>query len=53
MLLFVDMMRSQEITDGIQKSAQAVHAVEAGIRQIGSLARDQTVCKFKALAEIH
>ncbi|KAK3037584.1 hypothetical protein RJ639_030767 [Escallonia herrerae] len=29
---------SQEITDGVTKSAQAVQAAEAGIRQIGSLA---------------
>ncbi|KAF8017630.1 hypothetical protein BT93_H2735 [Corymbia citriodora subsp. variegata] len=34
---------SQEIADGVNKSAQAVQAAEAGIRQIGSLAREQTI----------
>ncbi|GFP95750.1 hypothetical protein PHJA_001719200 [Phtheirospermum japonicum] len=34
---------SQEITDGVNKSAQAVQAAEAGIRQIGSLAQQQTM----------
>ncbi|XP_024933120.3 uncharacterized protein LOC107425935 isoform X2 [Ziziphus jujuba] len=38
---------SQEITDGVNKSAQAVQAAEAGIRQIGTLARQQTICMFK------
>lgn len=37
---------SQEIADGVNKSAQAVQAAEAGIRQIGSLARHQTMCMF-------
>ncbi|KAK6232878.1 hypothetical protein SCA6_002951 [Theobroma cacao] len=39
---------SQEIADGVNKSAQAVQAAEAGIRQIGSLAHQQTMCKFKS-----
>ncbi|KAL3727921.1 hypothetical protein ACJRO7_032635 [Eucalyptus globulus] len=34
---------SQEIADGVNKSAQAVQAAEAGIRQIGSVAREQTI----------
>lgn len=34
---------SQEIADGVNKSAQAVQAAEAGVRQIGSLARQQTM----------
>lgn len=38
---------SQEIADGVSKSAQAVQVAEAGIRQIGSLARDQTMCTVK------
>lgn len=38
---------SQEITDGVNKSAQAVQAAEAGIRQIGTLARQRTICMFK------
>lgn len=37
-------MCSREIADGVTKSAQAVQAAEAGIRQIGALARDRTVC---------
>ncbi|XP_058093277.1 uncharacterized protein LOC131239537 isoform X2 [Magnolia sinica] len=35
---------SQEIADGVSKSAQAVQAAEAGIRQIGAIARRQTIC---------
>ncbi|KAK6136362.1 hypothetical protein DH2020_029892 [Rehmannia glutinosa] len=34
---------SQEIADGVNKSAQAVQAAEAGVRQIGSLAHQQTM----------
>lgn len=34
---------SQEIADGVTKSAQAVQAAEAGIRQIGLIARKQTM----------
>lgn len=37
---------SQEIADGVTKSAQAVQAAEAGIRQIGALAHQQTMCMF-------
>lgn len=37
---------SQEIADGVNKSAQAMQAAEAGIRQIGSFARHQTMCMF-------
>ncbi|KAM0932185.1 hypothetical protein DsansV1_C49g0244511 [Dioscorea sansibarensis] len=34
---------SQEISDGINKSGQAVRAAEAGIRQIGSIAQSKTI----------
>ncbi|KAJ0972584.1 hypothetical protein J5N97_020543 [Dioscorea zingiberensis] len=34
---------SQEIADGVNKSAQAVQAAEAGIKQIGSIARRKTI----------
>lgn len=43
------MSLSQEIADGVNKSAQAVQAAEAGIRQIGTLARQQTICKFNSV----
>lgn len=39
-------MISQEITDGVKKSGQAVQAAGAGIQQIGSMARQQTMCMF-------
>lgn len=35
---------SQEIADGVTKSAQAVQAAEAGVRQLGAVAREQTIC---------
>lgn len=35
---------SQDIADGIIKSAQALQAAEAGIRQIGYCARGQAIC---------
>jgi hypothetical protein len=38
---------SQEISDGVGKSTEVVHAVHAGIRQIGSLARHQTTSAAK------
>ncbi|XP_077229630.1 uncharacterized protein LOC143862464 [Tasmannia lanceolata] len=34
---------SQEVADGVRKSAQTVQAAEAGIRQIGTLARHHTM----------
>lgn len=43
---------SQEIADGVTKSAQAVQAAEAGIRQIGSLARNQTVSMIQERASL-
>ncbi|CAD5174331.1 uncharacterized protein LOC135610141 [Musa acuminata AAA Group] len=43
---------SQEISDGISKSAQAVQAAEAGIRQIGALARCQTVSMIEERANL-
>lgn len=48
MLCFRYLKLSQEIADGVNKSAQAVQAAEAGIRQIGSLAHQQTMCEFKS-----
>lgn len=48
LMIPIFMELSQEITDGVNKSAQAVQAAEAGIRQIGSLARQRTICMFKA-----
>ncbi|KAK6911268.1 hypothetical protein RJ641_023361 [Dillenia turbinata] len=42
----------QEITDGVTKSAQAVQAAEAGIRQIGSFARKQTVSMIQERASL-
>ncbi|KAK4381582.1 UNVERIFIED_CONTAM: hypothetical protein Sangu_3022900 [Sesamum angustifolium] len=43
---------SQEIADGVNKSAQAVQAAEAGIRQIGSLARQQTMSMIQERASL-
>lgn len=43
-------LNSQEIADGVSKSTQAVQAAEAGIRQFGTLARQQTMCMFKAMS---
>lgn len=43
---------SQEIADGVHKSTQAVQAAEAGIRQIGSLARQQTMSMIEERANL-
>ncbi|KAK3418208.1 hypothetical protein EUGRSUZ_H04156 [Eucalyptus grandis] len=43
---------SQEIADGVNKSAQAVQAAEAGIRQIGSVAREQTISMIQERASL-
>ncbi|GMI88827.1 hypothetical protein like AT1G08530 [Hibiscus trionum] len=43
---------SQEITDGVNKSAQAMQAAEAGIRQIGSLAQQQTMSMIQERASL-
>ncbi|KAI4295264.1 hypothetical protein L6164_035328 [Bauhinia variegata] len=43
---------SQEISDGVSKSAQALQAAEAGIRQIGSLAQQQTICMIEERANL-
>ncbi|XP_057802203.1 uncharacterized protein LOC131017466 [Salvia miltiorrhiza] len=43
---------SQEIADGVNKSAQAVQAAEAGVRQIGSLARQQTMAMIQERASL-
>jgi len=43
---------SQEIADGVGKSAQAVQAAEAGIRQIGALARQQTMSMIQERASL-
>ncbi|PON81720.1 hypothetical protein TorRG33x02_224360 [Trema orientale] len=43
---------SQEIADGVTKSTQAVQAAEAGIRQIGVLARQQTISMIQERASL-
>ena len=43
---------SQEIADGVSKSAQALQAAEAGVRQIGSMAQQTTVCMYYVFADI-
>lgn len=43
---------SQEISDGVNKSAQAVQAAEAGVRQIGSLARHKTMVMIQERASL-
>ncbi|KAL7109929.1 hypothetical protein ACP275_06G205500 [Erythranthe tilingii] len=43
---------SQEIADGVNKSSQAVQAAEAGIRQIGSVARQQTMSMIQERASL-
>ncbi|RWR86298.1 hypothetical protein CKAN_01518800 [Cinnamomum micranthum f. kanehirae] len=45
-------VEGQEIADGVSKSAQAVHAAEAGIRRIGTLARRQTVSMIQERASL-
>ncbi|KAL1552139.1 hypothetical protein AAHA92_12976 [Salvia divinorum] len=42
----------QEITDGVNKSAQVMQAAEAGARQIGSLAREQTMGAAKKTSRV-
>lgn len=44
---------SHEIADGVNKSAQAVQAAESGIRQIGTLAHQHTMCKSEPLPAVH
>ncbi|XP_078447436.1 chitinase-like protein [Wolffia australiana] len=43
---------SQEIADGVSKSAEAVQAAEAGIRNIGQLARRQTMNMIEERASL-
>ncbi|KAM1234512.1 hypothetical protein FF1_004057 [Malus domestica] len=43
---------SQEIADGVTKSTQAVQAAEAGIRQIGTLAHQQTMSMIQERANL-
>ncbi|KAL6545246.1 hypothetical protein OROGR_009120 [Orobanche gracilis] len=43
---------SQEIADGVNKSARAVQAAETGIRQIGSLAHQQTMSMIQERASL-
>ncbi|KAD5317839.1 hypothetical protein E3N88_17785 [Mikania micrantha] len=43
---------SQEISDGVNKSAQAVQAAEAGVRKIGSLARQKTISMIDERASL-
>ncbi|KAL6011306.1 hypothetical protein ACLOJK_001751 [Asimina triloba] len=49
---FLGLSLSQEIADGVSKSRQAVQAAEAGIRQIGSLARRQTMSMIQERANL-
>nr|GMC91266.1 uncharacterized protein LOC109188000 [Ipomoea batatas]GME19160.1 uncharacterized protein LOC109188000 [Ipomoea batatas] len=43
---------SKEIADGVSKSAQAVQAAEAGVRQIGSLAHQRTMTMIEERASL-
>ncbi|KAI3996805.1 hypothetical protein MKX01_041105 [Papaver californicum] len=43
---------SQEIADGVNKSAQAVQAAEAGIHQVGTIARQQAVSMIHERANL-
>lgn len=43
---------SQDIADGVTKSAQVVQAAEAGIQQIGTLARKQTISIIEERANL-
>ncbi|KAL4628882.1 hypothetical protein ACB092_05G269700 [Castanea dentata] len=43
---------SQEIADGVSKSTKAVQAAEAGIRQIGTVARQQTISMIQERASL-
>ncbi|KAI3980401.1 hypothetical protein MKX01_003940 [Papaver californicum] len=43
---------SQEIADGVNKSAQAVQAAEAGIRQVGTIARQQAISMIQERANL-
>ncbi|KAL1201867.1 hypothetical protein V5N11_014828 [Cardamine amara subsp. amara] len=43
---------SQDIADGVNKSAKAVQAAEAGIRQIGTLAQQQTLSMIEERANL-
>ncbi|KAI9110524.1 hypothetical protein K1719_018390 [Acacia pycnantha] len=43
---------SQEIADGVNKSTQALKAAEAGIRQMGSVARKQTISMIEERASL-
>ncbi|KAK4749579.1 hypothetical protein SAY87_027028 [Trapa incisa] len=44
---------SQEIADGVTKSTQAVQAAETGIRQMGAIAREQTISMIQERANLH
>ena len=41
-------MLSQEIVDGVRKYTQPMQEAEAGVRQIGALALQQTICMLDA-----
>ncbi|XP_057501838.1 uncharacterized protein LOC130785701 [Actinidia eriantha] len=43
---------SQEIAEGVNKSAEAVQAAKAGIRQIGSVARQRTMSMIEERANL-
>ncbi|XP_020599407.1 uncharacterized protein LOC110038833 [Phalaenopsis equestris] len=43
---------SEEIANGVNKSAQAVQAAGAGVRQIGALARQRTISMIQERANL-
>ncbi|WMV25914.1 hypothetical protein MTR67_019299 [Solanum verrucosum] len=51
-MLLLYVILSQEIADGVNKSARAVQAAEAGIRQIGSRAHQQTMSMIQERADL-
>lgn len=49
---FIVLTISQEITEGVNKSAQALQAAKTGIQHIGSVAQQQTLCMYNMFSEI-
>lgn len=49
---FIVLTISQEITEGVNKSAQALQAAKTGIQHIGSVAQQQTMCMYNMFSEI-
>ncbi|KAF7836549.1 uncharacterized protein G2W53_011408 [Senna tora] len=50
--LLLEPIGLMEIADGVNKSAQALQAAEAGIRQIGSMAHQQTITMIQERASL-